>query len=107
MSKAIICVALLALLCTAAYAQNPFDKIAQAAKSVTDTVDKTVNGTRNAVNTVTNGTKSAVDGVKGVGDGVKKAAETVTGKTSAAGFANPAVGVFAAAGFGSLLLLAL
>lgn len=44
--------------CAAAYAQNPFDKIAQAAKSVTDTVDKTVNGTRNAVNTVTNGEQS-------------------------------------------------
>jgi uncharacterized membrane protein YadS len=36
----------------AAYAQNPFDAIS---KAVTDTVDKTVNGTRNAVNTVTNG----------------------------------------------------
>lgn len=54
------------------------------------------------------GTKSAVEGVKGVGEGVKKAGETVAnvGK-SAAGFTNPAVGVFAAAGFGSLLLLAL
>jgi hypothetical protein len=55
------------------------------------------------------GTKSAVEGVKGVGDGIKKAGESVANvtKRSAAGYASPAVGVFAAAGFGSLLLLAL
>lgn len=46
---------------------------------------------------------------KGVGEGVKGAAEAIgnIGKKSAAGFAAPAAGVFAAAGFGTLLLLAL
>lgn len=56
------------------------------------------------------GTKTAVDGVKGVGTSIKTAGESVanvTRKSSAAGYASPAVGVFAAAGFGSLLLLAL
>lgn len=173
-------------------AQNPLDKLKEAAKSVTDTVDKTVNGTKSAVNSVTNGEshflacalvtgtvavrlrlhRDAVQcqqscntctsarasqvavktaclwhtcpavlrmelrsvcpdhkqnlplaaavpafcaadipaGTKTAVDGVKKAGETVANvgkKSSAAGYANPAVGVFAAAGFGSLLLLAL
>jgi hypothetical protein len=50
----------------------------------------------------TAGTKTAVDGVKGVGETIAN-----VGKKSGASFANPAVSVFAAAGFGSLLLLAL
>jgi hypothetical protein len=48
------------------------------------------------------GTKAAVDGVKNATDAIGS-----IGKKSAAGYSAPAVGVFAAAGFGSLLLLAL
>jgi len=48
------------------------------------------------------GTKSAVDGVKGAAEAVGN----IT-KKSAAGYTAPAVSVFAAAGFGTLLLLAL
>lgn len=105
-NKAILAVLLVALLCTAVHAQGPLSKvtnaIGNATKSVTDTVDKGVNGTKTAVSTVTNTTK-------GVGEGVKGAAEAIgnIGKKSAAGFAAPAAGVFAAAGFGTLLLLAL
>lgn len=50
----------LPLTCAAAtMAQNPLDKLKEAAKSVTDTVDKTVNGTKSAVNSVTNGKRHA------------------------------------------------
>jgi len=106
MKTAILCVCILALLCTAAYAQNPFDSVTKGVKDatskVTGAVDKTVNGTKNAANSVANGTKSAVDGVKGAADAVGN-----IGKKSAAGYTAPAISVFAAAGFGSLLLLAL
>lgn len=50
----------------------------------------------------TTGTKAAVDGVKGAADQIGS-----IGKKSAAGYSAPTVGVFAAAGLGSLLLLAL
>jgi hypothetical protein len=56
------------------------------------------------------GTKTAVDGAKGVGGSIRNASETLANvgrPASAAGYASPAVGVFVAAGFGSLLLLAL
>lgn len=71
-----------------------------ATKSVTDGVDKAVNGTKNAVNTVGNGTKAAKDAVEGVG-------KAITGK-SAAGVAAPSLfKVFAAAGCGTMLLMLL
>ncbi len=53
------------------------------------------------------GTKSAVDGVKKGAESIGNIGKNVTGAKSAAGYHAPAVGVFAAAGFGSLLLLAL
>jgi len=90
MKTGLLCVFVLALLCSAANA-GPLDAIKDATSKVTGAVDS-----------VTNGTKGAIDGVKGAADAVGN-----IGKKSAAGYAAPAVSVFAAAGFGSLLLLAL
>jgi len=100
MKTGLLCVFVLALLCSAN--AGPLDAIKDATSKVTGAVDSVTNGTKTAVNSVTNGTKGAIDGVKGAADAVGN-----IGKKSAAGYAAPAVSVFAAAGFGSLLLLAL